>query len=199
MKLYKCFKILFFLFSISSIQAAELKIGSQMPNTDYILNAISGNQITLNEIKGTNGTLIIFSCNTCPWVIRWEDRYIEIANSYLKRGIGMIAINSNVARFNGDDSLNKMKKHAKEKKYNFPYAQDPKAKLAYAFGATKTPHVYLFDDKDNLVYRGAIDDNARDASSVEEPFLSNALDQLLAGRKIKKTTSRAIGCSIKFP
>ena len=191
-------KILFFLFSIASIQAAELGIGSQMPNTDYLLNDISGNQITLNEIKGENGTLIIFSCNTCPWVIRWEDRYVEIANSYLKKGIGMIAINSNVARFNGDDSLYKMKKHAKEKKYNFPYAQDPKAKLAYAFGATKTPHVYLFNDKDNLVYRGAIDDNARDADAVEEPFLSKAIDQLLAGQKIKKTTSKAIGCSIKF-
>ena len=191
-------KILFFLFSLASIQAAELGIGSQMPNTDYLLNDISGNQITLNEIKGENGTLIIFSCNTCPWVIRWEDRYVEIANSYLKKGIGMIAINSNVARFNGDDSLYKMKKHAKEKKYNFPYAQDPKAKLAYAFGATKTPHVYLFNDKDNLVYRGAIDDNARDADAVEEPFLSKAIDQLLAGQKIKKTTSKAIGCSIKF-
>ena len=191
-------KILFFLFSLASIQAAELGIGSQMPNTDYLLNDISGNQITLNEIKGENGTLIIFSCNTCPWVIRWEDRYVKIANSYLKKGIGMIAINSNVARFNGDDSLYKMKKHAKEKKYNFPYAQDPKAKLAYAFGATKTPHVYLFNDKDNLVYRGAIDDNARDADAVEEPFLSKAIDQLLAGQKIKKTTSKAIGCSIKF-
>ena len=198
MNLYKCFKILLFLFSLSFIQATELKIGNNMPNSDYLLNEISGNQITLNEIKGKNGTLIIFSCNTCPWVIRWEDRYVEIAKSYLKRGIGMIAINSNVAKFNGDDSLNKMKKHAKEKKYNFQYAQDPKAKLAYAFGATKTPHVYLFDDKDNLVYRGAIDDNARDASNVEEPFLTNALDQLLSGQKIRKSTSKAIGCSIKF-
>ena len=198
MNLCRSFKILLFLFSLAYIQAAELNIGSQMPNTDYLLNDISGNQITLNEIKGENGTLIIFSCNTCPWVIRWEDRYVEIANSYLKRGIGMIAINSNVARFNGDDSLYKMKKHAKEKKYNFPYAQDPKAKLAYAFGATKTPHVYLFNDKENLVYRGAIDDNARDADAVEESFLSNAIDQLLAGQKIKKTTSKAIGCSIKF-
>ena len=198
MNLYKSFKILLFLFSLSFIQATELKIGNNMPNSDYLLNEISGNQITLNEIKGKNGTLIIFSCNTCPWVIRWEDRYVEIAKSYLKRGIGMIAINSNVAKFNGDDSLNKMKKHAKEKKYNFPYAQDPKAKLAYAFGATKTPHVYLFDDKDNLVYRGAIDDNARDASNVEEPFLTNALDQLLSDQKIRKSTSKAIGCSIKF-
>ena len=198
MKLYRCFKILFFLFSLSSFRAAELKIGSQMPNTDYLLNDISGNQITLNEIKGNNGTLIIFSCNTCPWVIKWEDRYIEIANSYFKRGIGMIAINSNVARFKGDDSLNKMKKHAKEKKYNFPYAQDPKAKLAYAFGATKTPHVYLFDDKDNLVYRGAIDDNARNKSKVDKAFLKNALDQMLAGKPITKPVSKALGCSIKF-
>lgn len=198
MNLCRRSKILFFLFSLAFIQAAELEIGSQMPSTDYLLDDISGNQITLNEIKGENGTLIIFSCNTCPWVIRWEDRYVEIANSYLKKGIGMIAINSNVTRFNSDDSLYKMKKHAKEKKYNFPYAQDPKAKLAYAFGATKTPHVYLFNYKDILVYRGAIDDNAKDADAVEEPFLSNAIDQLLAGQKIKKTTSKAIGCSIKF-
>ena len=180
------------------IFSKELEIGKKIPLMNHNLLNINGNYITLNEIKGENGTLIIFSCNTCPWVIRWEDRYVEIANSYLKKGIGMIAINSNVARFNGDDSLYKMKKHAKEKKYNFPYAQDPKAKLAYAFGATKTPHVYLFNDKDNLVYRGAIDDNAKDADAVEEPFLSNAIDQLLAGRKIKKTTSKAIGCSIKF-
>ena len=192
------YSIISILIIFQSIFASELKIGDEMPETNYQLNDISGNQITLNEIKGKNGTLIIFSCNTCPWVIRWEDRYVEIASSYLKRDIGMIAINSNVARFKGDDSLNKMKKHAKEKKYNFPYAQDPKAKLAYAFGATKTPHVYLFNDKGNLVYRGAIDDNARDADAVEEPFLSNAIDQLLAGQKIKKTTSKAIGCSIKF-
>ncbi|MBI87143.1 MAG: thioredoxin family protein [Candidatus Marinimicrobia bacterium] len=198
MKLYKCFKVLFFLYSMSLIQAAELEIGSQMPNTDYLLNDISGNQITLNSIKGKNGTLIIFSCNTCPWVIRWEDRYVEIASSYSKRGIGMIAINSNVARFNGDDSLNKMKRHAKEKKYNFPYVQDPKAKLAYAFGATKTPHVYLFDNKDILIYRGAIDDNARNKSKVDEAFLKNALDQMLAGEEITKSTSKALGCSIKF-
>ena len=177
---------------------AELKIGYKMPKSDHLLNEISGNQITLNEIKGDNGTLIIFSCNTCPWVIRWEDRYVELAKLYLKKGIGMIAVNSNVARFDGDDSLTKMKEHAQEKEYNFPYAQDPKAKLAYAFGATKTPHVYLFDNKDNLVYRGAIDDNARDASNVDEPFLTNALDQLLSGKKIKKSTSKAIGCSIKF-
>ena len=91
-----------------------------------------------------------------------------------------------------------MKKHAKEKNYNFAYAQDPEAKLAYAFGATKTPHIYLFDDKNTLVYRGAIDDNARNKSNVEEAFLINALDQMLAGERITKSVSKALGCSIKF-
>ena len=110
----------------------------------------------------------------------------------------MIAVNSNISRFDGDDSLEAMRIHAKEKKYNFPYAQDPKAKLAHAFGATKTPHIYLFDKNDNLVYRGAIDDNARDPNKVEETYLTDALDLLLAGKQIKKTTSKAIGCSIKF-
>ena len=179
--------------------SSELEIGEKMPGIDHLLLGLNGKNITLGDIKGAKGTLVIFSCNTCPWVLRWEDRYVSIASRYLQKGIGMIAVNSNISRFKGDDSLNKMVKHAKENNYNFPYAQDPKAKLAYAFGATKTPHVYLFNDKDNLVYRGAIDDNARDAFSVEEPYLSNALDQLLAGGKIKKTTSRAIGCSIKFP
>ena len=85
-----------------------------------------------------------------------------------------------------------------ENNYNFVYAQDPKAKLAYAFGATKTPHVYLFDDKNILVYRGAIDDNARNESNVEEAYLINALEQMLAGEKITKSVSKALGCSIKF-
>ena len=178
--------------------SSELEIGEKMPGIDYSLHSLDGKNITLGDIKGATGTLVIFSCNTCPWVLRWEDRYVSIASRYLQKGIGMIAVNSNISRFKGDDSLNKMKKHAKENNYNFPYVQDPKAKLAYAFGATKTPHVYLFDNKEKLVYRGAIDDNARDADSVDEPFLSNAIDQLLAGKKIKKTTSKAIGCSIKF-
>jgi len=187
------------LFFFSLTIAAELKIGSPMPKMDHILNDISGKNMTLNDAKGELGTLVIFSCNTCPWVIRWEDRYVSIADRYIPKGIGMIAVNSNASRFQGGDSIEEMIKHANENNYNFPYAQDPGSKLAYAFGATKTPHIYLFDKNDLLVYRGAIDDNARDASSVDEAFLANAIDQLLAGKPIKKVTSKAIGCSIKFP
>ncbi len=179
--------------------ANELSLGSYMPETDHELYDISGSKLTLNDIKGSSGTLVIFSCNTCPWVIRWEDRYVSIAEKYVPKGIGMIAVNSNSARFKGDDSMKKMVKHAKDNGYNFPYAQDPDSKLAKAFGARKTPHVYLFDGKNRLVYTGAIDDNARNAELVDENFLANAIDQMLNGQLIKKPISKAIGCSIKFP
>ena len=111
----------------------------------------------------------------------------------------MIAVNSNSSRFNGSESLDEMASHADKIGYQFPYAQDSGSELAYAFGATKTPHIYLFDKEDKLVYRGAIDDNGRDASKVDEPFLANAIDELLSGDSISKTTSKAMGCSIKFP
>ena len=178
--------------------AGELEIGSTMPLKDLELADISGKNITLATAKGDAGTLVVFSCNTCPWVIRWEDRYVSLANTYVQKGIGMIAVNSNAARFGGEDSLEEMLEHAKNNEYNFPYAQDPGSELASAFGATKTPHIYLFDDEDKLVYRGAIDDNAKNAKEVDEPFLANAIDALLAGNPINPQTTKALGCSIKF-
>ena len=192
-------KILIPILFLTYISAAELEIGSGMPGMDYKLKDISGNTTTLADVKGNKGTLVIFSCNTCPWVIRWEDRYVSIADKYTPKGIGVIAVNSNAGRFGGDDSLEEMVKHAKKNDYNFPYAQDPRSQLASKFGATKTPHIYLFDNNDVLVYRGAIDDNARDARSVDEPYLANAIDQLIAGNPIEKPISKAIGCGIKFP
>ena len=192
-------KILIPILFLTYISAAELEIGSGMPGMDYKLKDISGNTTTLADVKGNKGTLVIFSCNTCPWVIRWEDRYVSLADRYKPKGIGVIAVNSNAGRFDGDDSLEEMVKHAKKNDYNFPYAQDPRSQLASKFGATKTPHIYLFDNNDVLVYRGAIDDNARDARSVDEPYLANAIDQLIAGKPIEKPISKAIGCGIKFP
>ena len=192
-------KILIPILFLTYISAAELEIGSGMPGMNYKLKDISGNTTTLADVKGNKGTLVIFSCNTCPWVIRWEDRYVSIADKYTPKGIGVIAVNSNAGRFDGDDSLEKMVKHAKKNDYNFPYAQDPRSQLASKFGATKPPHIYLFDNNDVLVYRGAIDDNARDARSVDEPYLANAIDQLIAGNPIEKPISKAIGCGIKFP
>ena len=191
-------KILIHIMGFTFLLAGELEIGSTMPLKDLELADISGKNITLANAKGDAGTLVVFSCNTCPWVIRWEDRYVSLANTYAQKGIGMIAVNSNAARFGGEDSLEEMLEHAKNKGYNFPYAQDPESELATAFGATKTPHIYLFNGDDKLVYRGAIDDNAKNAKEVDEPFLANAIDALLAGNPINPQTTKALGCSIKF-
>ena len=191
-------KILIQIMGFTFLLAGELEIGSTMPLKDLELADISGKNITLANAKGDVGTLVIFSCNTCPWVIRWEDRYVSLANTYVQKGIGMIAVNSNAARFGGEDSLEEMLEHAKNNGYNFPYAQDPESELASAFGATKTPHIYLFNGDDKLVYRGAIDDNAKNAKKVDVPFLANAIDALLAGNPINPQTTKALGCSIKF-
>jgi len=191
-------KILIPIMGLTFLLAGELEIGSTMPLKDLELADISGKNITLATAKGDAGTLVVFSCNTCPWVIRWEDRYVSLANTYAQKGIGIIAVNSNAARFGGEDSLEEMLEHAKNNGYNFPYAQDPESELASAFGATKTPHIYLFNGDDKLVYRGAIDDNAKNAKKVDVPFLANAIDALLAGNPINPQTTKALGCSIKF-
>ena len=191
-------KILIHIMGFTFLLAGELEIGSTMPLKNFELADISGKNITLANAKGDVGTLVVFSCNTCPWVIRWEDRYVSLANTYAQKGIGMVVVNSNAARFGGEDSLEEMVEHAKNNGYNFPYAQDPESELASAFGATKTPHIYLFNGDDKLVYRGAIDDNAKNAKKVDEPFLANAIDALLAGNPINPQTTKALGCSIKF-
>jgi peroxiredoxin len=185
---------------LSVITAKELPIGSPIPLADDILlDTVSGETITLNDSRGSEGLLVIFSCNTCPWVIRWQDRYISITEDYKSRGIGVVALNPNAAWRDGEESPEAMQVHAKKYEYNFPYAVDKDSKLARAFGATRTPHIYLFDKTGVLVYRGAIDDNARQASAVKQPFLTNALNALLAGEVIRATETKALGCTIKFP
>ena len=191
-------KILPIITGITFLIAGELEIGSAMPLMDHILADISGKTMTLTDAKGDAGSLVNFSCNTCPWVLAWEDRYVTLAQEFIPKGIGMIAVNSNESQFERDDSMEEMVEHAQEMGYNFPYVQDPGSKLATAFGARKTPHIYLFDEKDKLVYRGAIDDNARKPRKVKHTFLADAMDALLTGEKIDPVSTKALGCSIKF-
>jgi len=191
-------KILSIITGITFLISGELEIGSAMPLVDHQLADISGKTMTLTNAKGDAGTLVIFSCNTCPWVLAWEDRYVTLAQEFIPKGIGMIAVNSNESQFERDDSMEEMVEHAQEMGYNFPYVQDPGSKLATAFGARKTPHIYLFDEKDKLVYRGAIDDNPRKPRKVKHTFLADAMDALLTGEKIDPVSTKALGCSIKF-
>ena len=144
------------------------------------------------------GLLVIYSCNTCPWVVAWEDRYNELYKECANEGIGFVLVNSNEAKREGADSMEEMKAHAKEKGYfNFAYVVDENHVLADAFGATKTPDVFLFNEEMKLVYKGAIDDNSKDKNAVEEPYLMNAVKALSAGKEINPATTKALGCSIK--
>ncbi len=177
--------------------SSELEIGSQAPKSDVTMRDISGKEMTLASLKGKKGLLVVFSCNTCPYVIKWEDRYASIAQKCADMGVGMVAVNSNTAQHDGVDSFDAMVSHAKEKKYAFPYVMDATGEVAAAFGANRTPHIYLFDAGMKLVYRGAIDDNYESASDVEKTYLSDALDALVAGQEIAVKTTKSIGCSIK--
>ena len=183
---------------LTILSAKELDLGSILPLGDIKMADISGKDVSLNDAKGKNGLLVIFSCNTCPWVIAWEDRYVELADTYKDKGVGIVAINSNETQFENVDSMEEMQEHAKEQGYNFYYTMDNGSKLASEFGATRTPHIYLFDNKDKLVYRGAIDDNARKPDKVENTYLADAIDNMLAGSAIDPATTKALGCAIKF-
>lgn len=126
-------------------------------------------------MAGENGLLVNFSCNTCPWVKAWEDRYNPIANLAQENDIGVIMLNPNAAIRNDGESMKDMQARAKSSNYNFYYALDEQAKLAEAFGATRTPDIFLFNSEMELVYTGAIDDNAKSAQDVEQQFLKNAI------------------------
>ena len=183
---------------LTILSAKELDLGSKLPLGDIKMADISGKDVSLNDAKGKNGLLVIFSCNACPWVIAWEDRYVELADTYKDKGVGIVAINSNETQFENVDSMEEMQAHAKEQGYNFYYTMDNGSKLASEFGATRTPHIYLFDNKDKLVYRGAIDDNARKPDKVENTYLADAIDNMLAGSAIDPAATKALGCAIKF-
>lgn len=175
----------------------ELAIGQTAPRAEAKMPDISGKTLNLQQAKGKKGLLVVFSCNTCPFVLAWEDRYQTIAEQCRRSGVGMILVNSNEAQREGADSMEEMRAHAKEKGYTVPYVVDTRSELADAFGATRTPHVFLFDSKLKLVYRGAIDDNSRSAAEVKEPYLSNAIDALAAGTAISVSSTKSIGCTIK--
>ena len=174
-----------------------LEIGSQAPMTDVEMESTEGEAVSLAEVAGENGLLVIFSCTTCPYVKAWEDRYLEAAQKAEEVGIGMIALNPNEALRDGPESLKAMREQAEAIGYTFPYVVDEDHRLADAFGATRTPDVFLFNADLELVYRGAVDDNAERAGAVEAPYLLDAMGAMVEGEEIATETTRSIGCSIK--
>ena len=181
--------------ALSTLMSEEISIGSKMPGSDHILKNINGNESELSTYKKENGLLVIFSCNTCPWVIRWQGRYNPISELCSKNNIGFVAVNSNASQHDGVDSFDSMKEHADKYEYMFPYVLDSGSSLAKAFGAMVTPHVYLFDKNGDLRYRGAIDDGPR---KVKRTYLVDAINSVSKGKSVRIQTTKTLGCSIKY-
>ncbi len=174
----------------------ELEIGAAIPKPDFKMMDVSGKEVSLADAKSENGLLVIFSCNTCPYVKLSETRIKETAALAKKNNFGVIIVNSNEAQRDADDSFDAMKKYAVVQGYDFKYVLDKNSQLADAFGATRTPHCFLFN-KTGLVYRGAIDDNIKDENDAKEHFLKDAIVAAALGKSIKTNSSKSVGCSIK--
>ena len=175
----------------------SLSIGETLPIPNYKMKSVDGSFYSLNDLKTEEGILVIFTCNTCPFVVMWEDRYKMLEEYCKKNNIGMAYINSNYKRRNSVDSYKSMIEHSKNMNYNYQYLVDNKSKLANTFNAKTTPHIFLFDETNKLVYKGSIDNDYKDRSNVTEFYLKDAMDQMLKNEKIEINNTKAIGCSIK--
>ena len=175
-----------------------MQLGEKAPA--FSLVGVDGKTHTLASIKGAKATIVVFSCNHCPYVIMNEPRLIATFKDYQAKGAGMAVINSNDAVQYPDDSFEEMKKRAKEQGFPFPYLRDESQSVARAYGATHTPHLFVFDKDLKLAYTGAVDDdnNYKTRKKVEKPHLRDALDDLIAGRPVRMAETHAIGCTIKW-
>jgi peroxiredoxin len=174
--------------------------GYQVGDTarDFNLKNIDGKMRSLAGIENAKGYIVIFTCNHCPYAIAYEDRIIDLNKKYAPLGYPVVAINPNDVVKQPDDSFEKMQMRAKEKSFTFPYLYDDTQEIAKAFGATRTPHVYLLDKNRVVRYIGAIDDNHEDATEVKEKYLENAINALRNGQAVAVPQTKAIGCTIKW-
>ncbi len=176
--------------------ARALALGDTAPQSDVAMKNVDGKQLTIAAATGPRGTLVLFTCNHCPWVRAWESRIVAIAADAKKLGVGVIAINAHDPAVYPGDSFDAMQKRAKDKGYGFPYVMDATSDVARAFAATHTPEAYLFDAQGKLVYHGAIDDNARQPGRVKARYLADAVNAVAAGKPVPLAETKALGCTL---
>lgn len=174
----------------------EITIGSSLPKGDIKMKDVSGMEKTLLDSKKENGLLVVFSCNTCPFVIKSEAAIKEIGKQTKESKIGYIILNSNEAQRAGEDSFDEMKKYAAKQEYDFSYVVDQNSVVADAFGATRTPQAFLFDKNMKLVYKGAFTDDT-DPKNATKFYLKDAINAVREAKEVNVSSTKSIGCSIK--
>lgn len=173
-----------------------LAIGAMAP--EFSLPGVDGKSYTFTDVAGAKATVIMFWCNHCPYVIPNQDRIIAMQREYAERGVKFAAVGANSAEAYPEDGFEAMKQRAAEKGYNFPYLRDESQETARAYGAQRTPEVFVFDAGRQLRYHGRIDDNHQDVNAVKSHDLRDALDAVLAGRAPDPAETGAYGCTIKW-
>ena len=170
--------------------------------TDFKLKNVDGKIVSMADYKDAKGFIVTFTCNTCPYAVAYEDRIIALHNKYAPKGYPVIAINPNDVKESWKDSYLHMQQRAKRKNFPFPYLHDEKQEIAKAYGATRTPHLYIVqkqqDGKFKVAYIGTIDDNYREPQQVQKKYAEAALGELVANKTVSQANTKAIGCTIKW-
>lgn len=170
--------------------AAELEIGAKAP--DFKATGIDGKDYNLASVKDAKVVVVTFTCNVCPVAVAYEDRFVEFQKKYAVKGVKFIAINANKA--NDAETIEAMKTRAEEKGFNFPYVFDKSGQSATDYGARVTPHIFVLDGSRTVAYVGSFDDKQ---ANPTKHYVADAVDSILAGKKVEVTNSKAFGCGIR--
>lgn len=179
----------------AAAQPETMSPGAAMPAAT--LQGVDGQTVQLRNAAGEVGTVLIFWSNQCPWVDRYEGRVRDLVSRFQGEGIRFILVNANDASAFPQESLEVSREEAQN--YEATYVRDEGASLARALGASRTPHVFVFDADQTLVYTGTIDNSPSDANGATETYLADALSALAGGGTVPEAQTKAFGCTIKFP
>jgi len=185
--------------ALCSFTTAGYNVGDKA--IDFKLKNVDGKMVSMSDYKAAKGFIVVFTCNHCPFAKAYEDRIIALNTKYAPQGYPVIAINPNDPTQVEEDNYANMQARAKAKNYQFPYLVDETQNIAHAYGAAHTPHVFVLQKSGSdlvVKYIGAIDDNSDDASAVKQKYVENAVDNLLAGKAVDPSSTKAIGCTIKW-
>jgi peroxiredoxin len=174
---------------------ATLAIGATAIPFD--LPGVDGRQHTLDDYADTPVLAVVFTCNHCPYAQAWEGRLIQLQRDYAERGVAFVAINANDPVKHPGDNFDAMVERARTYEYPYPYLQDLPQHTARAYGAERTPEVFVFDATRQLGYHGAPDDN-REIEQVSQHYLRDAIEAALAGQPAPVAETPAVGCTIKW-
>lgn len=183
-------------FMAFSIKKSGYDVGDKA--MDFSLKNVDGEMVSMDSYEDAKGFMIVFTCNTCPYSVIYEDRIIALHQKYAEKGVPVIAINPNDSEKSPKDSYKNMIERAEEKGFPFPYVYDETQEITKVYGATNTPHVYVLDADRIVKYIGAIDNNARSAEDADKKYVEDAVDAVLNGTEVSEKKTKAIGCTIKW-